>query len=399
MRWLPSITAVAVLFLVACQERLAAPAECPDLCPGGYVVRDTVLFPLQDADSSYEGYVLPGQPISMRVSYQLPASEDRGLIRFTARPDSFTVADTARAYAIDSVKISIGLLYRDTAVKNLVIYLYRLPATLDSTFTFTDAENAFTPASVIDTFMVADTLRNGILARTFKGATLAQVDIPAADSGIFAMGVQIRAAQPTGIRIGAQGATTFQPLFTTYLHVLTGDTANTTRTLTEAPPFSRFVSQTTPVLDTTLLTVGGLPSVRSLLRFRFPSILKDSAQLVRATLELIPTAPIPGLSGDTAFVQARPLLADFGGKSPAGTDGFYIGTAPLLLNQTDTVRLEVRRALTLWQGSQPLPNGFMLQLFPEGVSFTRATFGSSRTAGFTPRLRVTYALKFPFERP
>jgi hypothetical protein len=41
----------------------------------------------------------------------------------------------------------------------------------------------------------------------------------------------------------------------------------------------------------------------------------------------------------------------------------------------------------------------MLQLFPEGASFTRATLGSTRTAGLQPRLRVTYALKFPFEAP
>jgi hypothetical protein len=363
------------------------------------VVRDTILMPIPGTDSSYEGYLTAGQPASIRVSYQFPASEDRGLVRFTARPDSFSVSDTARSYAIDSVHLSIGIQYRDTAVKNLIIYLYRLPRTLDSTFTFTDAENAFTPASVIDTFMVADTLISGILTKSFTGAALAQVDIPATDSGIFAMGVQLRAAQPTGIRIGSAGAGSFSPFYTTYLHVLTGDTLNTVRTLIEAPTFARFVSQSTPVLDTTLLTVGGLPSARSVLRFQMPPVLKDSALLVRATLELIPTAPIPGLRGDTAFIQVRPLLADFGGKSPASTDVSVISAAPVQLNQTDTVHIEVRRALTLWQGTAPLPNAFMLQLFPEGISFTRATFGSSRTPGFVPRIRVTYALKFPFENP
>jgi hypothetical protein len=165
------------------------------------------------------------------------------------------------------------------------------------------------------------------------------------------------------------------------------------------PTFARFLSQSIPVLDTTLLTVGGAPSSRSVVRFPWPPLLKDSAQLVRVTLELLPHSAIPGLPRDTAFLQARPLLADFGGKSPAGTDGFFIAIAPLLDGQTDTVRLEVRRAVSLWQGSAGLPPAFMLQLFPEGSSFTRATFGSSRTVGFSPRLRVTYALPFPFERP
>ena len=42
---------------------------------------------------------------------------------------------------------------------------------------------------------------------------------------------------------------------------------------------------------------------------------------------------------------------------------------------------------------------FLLQLLPEGSSFSRATFGSSRSPGLVPRLRVTYARRFPFEAP
>ncbi len=135
----------ALVLLTACQERLAAPADCPNLCPGNYVVRDTVLVPTLGTDSSYQGYVRAGQGTSLRVSNQLPASDDRAVIRFNARPDSFTISDTARPYTIDSVVLSIGLLYRDTAVKDLVISLYRLPASLDSGFTFNDAVAAFIP--------------------------------------------------------------------------------------------------------------------------------------------------------------------------------------------------------------------------------------------------------------
>jgi len=401
IRLLPSIAATAAILLVtACQERLAAPVDCPNLCPGGYVVRDTVLVPLTGTDSSYEGYVLAGQGGSLRVSYQLPASEDRAVIKFSARPDSFDFRDTLRAYTIDSVVLSIGLQARDTAVKNLVVSLYRLPSALDSSFTFFDADTAFTPANVIDTFMVADTVLRGTLSRTFKGATLSQVVIPASDSGVLAMGVQLRAAAPTGIRIGSAGGGSAAPLFTTYLHFPTpGDTTTTARTFVKGPSFARFLTQNVPVLDTTLLTVGGAPSARSILRFPWPALLRDSAQLVRVTLELIPTTTVLGLPLDTAFLQARPVLSDFGGKSPAGTDGFYIAIAPLVDGQTDTVRMEVRRAVSLWQGSQGLPPAFMLQLFPEASSFIRATYGSSRTPGFAPRLRVTYALTFPFENP
>ncbi|HXI22094.1 MAG TPA: hypothetical protein VNH46_13460, partial [Gemmatimonadales bacterium] len=140
-------------------------------------------------------------------------------------------------------------------------------------------------------------------------------------------------------------------------------------------------------------------SARSILRFPWPEYLRDSAQLVRATLELLPTGPVPGLAGDTAYVQARPLLADFGSKSPASSDALFITSVPILPGVLDTLSIEVRRSLTLWQGSAPLPPAFMLQLFPEVSSFTRPTFGSSRTPGLMPRLRITYARKFPFQEP
>ena len=384
--------------LGACQEKLASPAECPDLCPGNYDVRDTVLAPALGADSSFEGYVVAGQGSSLRVSWQFPASEDRAVFRFVARPDSFAIGDSIYPYTIDSVALGVTLLARDSTVKGLTIYLYRMPATVDSTVSFTDLDTAFTAANLVDSVVVPDSILTDDFQRMLTGANLARVAIPPGDSGVLALGVQIRANSGTGVRIGGSAGGLAAPTFVTYIQVDQTDTV-VARTFTRAANFSRYVSQNPPVFDPDLLTVGGAPSARTILRVPWPDLLKDSAQLVRATLELIPTAPIPGLNGDTAFVQARPLLADLGSKSPASSDGLFFSAAPVTAGQTDTVRLEVRRALVLWQGDDPLPPAFLLQLVPEGSSFSRATFGSSRTPGFVPRLRVTYARKFPFEAP
>jgi hypothetical protein len=384
--------------LTACQERLAAPADCPNLCPGGYQIRDTVLDPLPAQDSSFEGYVRVGQGSTLRVSYQFPVSEDRAAFRFVARPDSFTVAaDSVVPYTIDSVALSVTVVYRDTAVKDLKLFLYRLPATVDSGVGFAEVEAAFTPANIVDSLPVDDTLVTQSLTAMLKDTALARVAIPAGDSGVLALGVQIRAAEGTGIRLGHLGSA--GPSFVTHVTIPLTDSTTGTRQIARGPAFSTFVSEFVPPFDPTVLTVGGVPSARTLIRFPWPSPLRDSAQLVRATLELIPLAPIPGLRGDTAFIDARPLLADLGGKSPATTDAFFIATAPVPAGLSDTVRLEVRRALTSWQGDDPRPPAFMLQLFPEGSSFTRATFGSTRSPGFAPRLRVTYAAPFPFEDP
>lgn len=389
---------LALTALAACQERLAAPAECPELCPGRYDVRDTVLTPDFGSDSAFEGYVQPGSGNSLRVSWQFATSEDRAFVRFVARPDSFQVGDSLYPYSIDSVRVSVTLLARDTLVPGLTLYLYRLPATVDSTVSFTTLDTAFTPANLVDSIPVPDTTYAQAFSALLTGAALSRVAIPAADSGVLALGVQIRASRGTGVRIGGVAGGTAAPAFQTYVQVMQPDTTFP-RTLTRSVQAARWVSETPPVLDPDLLTVGGGPSARSLLRFPWPVYLRDSVQLVRASLELLPAVPLPGLPGDTAFLHVRPLLADLGDKSPASTDALFTSTLPVFAGDSDTIRIEVWRGLALWQGTQPLPSAFVLQILPEAASFTRATFGSSRTPGFEPRLRVTYVRKYPFEAP
>ena len=210
--------------------------------------------------------------------------------------------------------------------------------------------------------------------------------------------MQIRAVTGTGVRIGGLGAGSSGPSLSTYT-TAPSDTTTVTRVLNSSVRFNSFVSQNTPTNNIDELTIGGVPSSRAILRFPWPSYLRDSAQIIRATLELIPLAPFPGLATDTAFLQVRPVLADFGSKSPASTDAFFIGLANLLPGASDTIHVEVRRATTLWQGSRPLPSVIELQLFPEVSSFTRAVFGSTRTPASQALLRITYALPYPFEAP
>jgi len=389
---------LAAAAVVACQERLAGPADCPNLCPGGYQLRDTVLSPLQNQDSSFLGYVLAGQGTSLRVSWQFPVSEDRSVVRFIPRPDSFTVStDSLLPYTIDSVQLSFQVAYRDTSVKNLYVYIYRLPATVDSSYTFAEADSAFTPASIIDSFHVSDDSVIQTLADTLRGAALSRVAIAQADTGILAIGFQIRAASGTGIRLTSAG--TGAPTFRTFVTVKTGDTTTVSQTFARGASFQRFLSMATVPFDPTILTVGGVPSARTIMRFPWPEYLKDSAQLIRATLELIPTGPIPGLNGDTAHILVDPVLADFGAKSPTTTVTTNISTVPILAGQTDTVRIEMLNGIGLWQGTTARPPALMLQLAPEGSSFTRATFGSTRTPAIAPILRLTYALRYPFDAP
>lgn len=389
----------AILATVACQEKLAGPADCPALCPGGYTIYEDTLFALPNRDSSAQGYLVAGQGNALRVSWQFPVSEDRAVYKFTRRADSLTINGVTRAYTLDSLALELSLLYRDTTVHGLKVYLYRLPVTIDSTTTFAEIDGAFTPATVVDSFAVDDSVVTKRLRVVYTDSDTSKLSIPPADSAVLALGVQIRANSGTGIRIGGAGAGSSAPSFINYVTVANTDTTTLQRIITPSIQFNTFVTESPPALDPDLLTIGGAPSARSWIRFPWSARLKDSATIIRATLQLLPQGPLLGLNGDSALVVARPVLADFGSKSPGVTTTGFSTITSLFPGTTDTVSIEVRPQLGTWQGREPVPPFLLLQLAPEVSSFSRFEFGSSRTPGKVPRIIVTYALKFPFGEP
>jgi hypothetical protein len=392
---------LAALVLSGCQEKLTAPADCPALCPGGQPqVYDEVFTAIPGADSSYTGYLQPHQAPTLLASNGLQGFEQRALVRFLARADSVSVRDTLRAYTIDSVALSFTIAARDTTLDGVQLLLYRLAPTFDSASTFADVAPAFVPESLIATVSVPDTLNSGVVRTVFQGADLSRVQIAAADSGKLALGVGVAAPSPTGVRVGALAGGS-GPIFTTYVTMDVPDTGTAKlRTLALSAAFNTYVSEVPQISDSTLLDVGGAPSARSLIRFDLPPRIRDSATIVRATLELTPVEPITGLPTDPARLLARAILADVGAKSPVNT---LVGRVPedtLEIGAT-TVSLEAVRLVELWLGSTSRPSALILSLTPEASSFTRPVFYSTRVAdpALRPRLRLSYLLSFPFETP
>ena len=388
----------------ACQEKLTSPAECPGLCPGGpQTLFETVVSPLAGLDSSFHTYVAPGQGAALLVSSGLPVSEDRAVYRFISRQDSIAVRDTARAYTVDSVLITLNIVARDTLVGGLKVVLFHLPSGVDSTATFESVDPQLVDANLIDTIAVPDSVHSGQIQTILRGADVARVAIPPGTGGQLAVGLRMTAAAPTGIRVGSlaggNGAT-----FVSYLTVDVPDTgAVRNQFLSRATEFNTFVTQNRPLPDPTVLTVGGDSSSRSILRFELPPQLKDSATIVRATLELIPAHPLLGLPGDPAVMEAHAVLADLGAKSPLTADPQFIVTDTLPEGGTDTLRLEVTRVVRLWQASTDRPPAIFLLLAKasEAATFTRPAFGSTNPASPVgpPRILITYQLPFPFEIP
>jgi hypothetical protein len=392
-----------ILGLIGCQEKLTSPADCPALCPGGEAqILDEVLSPIVGADSSFRGYVQPFNALALLVSNGLRGYEERAIIRFPRRADSVIVRDTLRSYIIDSVAFGLTLVARDTNSTGLQVQLYRLPRTLDTTTTYAQVEPAFVPENLITTIAVPDSVNSGALRAVLQGADLARVVIPPADSGVLGLGVRIDAPTPTGVRLGSSASGT-GAVFTTYATLNIPDTGTAKlRSFVLNAAFNSSLSAVQQTDDSTLLMVGGEPSSRALLRFDLPPRIRDSATVVRATLELTPVAPIPGLPTDPVRLGARAVLADLGAKSPV--DSRVVGVDTLASGTFGTVDIEIVRLMQqLWLGTSSLPTALVLSLSPEleAASFSRLVFYSTRAVdpAVRPRLRVSYLRSFPFENP
>ena len=395
---------LGAVVLGGCQERLTSPADCPALCPGGQAqIFDEVLSPISGADSSFRGYVQPFNAAALLVSNGLRGYEERAIIRFTPRADSVSVRDTLRSYVIDSVAFGLTLVARDTNATGLQVQLYRLPRTLDSTITYTQIDPAFIPENLISTIAVPDSVNAGTLRAVIQGTDLARVAIPPADSGVLGLGLRIDAPAPTGVRLGSSASGT-GAVFITYATLNVPDTGTARlRTFTQVTAFNSSLAAVQQTDDSTLLTIGGEPSARALLRFDLPARIRDSATVVRATLELTPVAPISGLPTDPVRLRARAVLADLGAKSPVESR-FGVAADTVEAGASGTVDIEIVRLMQqLWLTSTTRPTALVLSLAPEleAASFSSPVFYSTRAAdpAVRPRLRVSYLLNFPFENP
>lgn len=401
MRWRPLALGaglVALLGVAGCEQKLLSPADCPTLCPGGsLVMRDTVLTPVSGLDSSFTGYVAKGDGGSILASSGMAASDDRAIIRFLPRDTTVTLRDTARTYTVDSVAILLGLVARDTSLRSLRLAVYRLPARIDSTTTFGQVIAAMTDSTLIDSVAVPDTVRSGTIRLSIKGDRLSRVAIPAADSGVLAIGVAVANPAGTGVRLGSSLGGAAAPVFVTYARANIADTTLQRQQIPRNAAFSSWVTRPTPPAGPDLLVVGGAPSSRALIRFQLPRRLRDSTSIVRATLELVPSRPLYGLPFDPVAVAVRGIVADVGAKSPILSQPVQL--ADLVQGSTAPVRVEVGPLVQQWFADTLLPTAMMVSLVPEAASFSVPWFHSTRSAQGQPQLRVTYVVPFQFERP
>jgi hypothetical protein len=417
----------AVLAAAACVERMTAPGDCPAFCPGNRLsVIDSMLAGSISRDSAYRGYVLPHQTPVMLVTQSVPGLPDsRAIFSFSAYGPRMVITsgDTATGAirSADSARLQLYITRRDTAAHNLTLSLYRLPITLDTLTTFADLSGPFTDSllrsvnisallalpgrhdsATGDTIKVDSLTRDSLAVDTLNHRLIvwlrldsSQVRYDSADTGKVAYGIRVSADSLASIALGKGD---LGPTLLPYVSIDSGDTVVPRTGPIRGTPLATFVFVPPPApLDSTL-AVGGVPAARSILRVAFPRGIRDSGQIIRGTLILVPAVAAAGAPADSFVVEAHTVFADFGAKSPIVVDATRIDTTVIRVGATDSVKIEITNLLRFWQSDTTQRTVLVLKAKYEARDFSEIRFYPSTAPAYRPAIRVTYAPRFPFGR-
>lgn len=416
----------------ACTEQLTAPGVCPEYCPGGRLeVIDTLLIESLGRDTAFRGYVRPHEAVALPVVTH-PSVTSRAVLKTLGIPDTMVWGDgdptPYPVRGVDSVRLEFMIVRPDTTPRNLTLQFYRLPKTIDSTTSFAEVAGSFVPESLaravninellgraasFDTVLrdsvridpvTGDLLRvDRIMERIVVRLKLdsAQVPYVPADSGVLAFGVAATADSQASAMLGSlRGPGTAARLTWFFRFDSTGGTT-VPFDRSAAAGFDAFVVDPPPAALDSTLAVGGAPSSRSVLRVDLPRRLRDSTQVIRATLRLAPAQPAAGTTADSFLVAAFRVQVDFGAKSPPAVarfagDSSHVAAVWVRPGVNDTLRIEVTRLVRYWSADTTAPTTFLLlQLTPAGQLAEGAWPGELRfepsTAGDArPTLELTY---------
>jgi hypothetical protein len=423
------LTRLALLLaLTACTEQATAPGVCPDFCPGGQIgVVDTIFTDMIERDTAFSGYVEASGGEVMAIADVPGAVDSRAIFRMNAMPTSIVLHDTTTSpIVVDSARLQIQILHRDTSATNLWLKLYRLPLAIDSTTTFAQVIPPFTD-SIVDSVNVnallsapkigdsatvhiwGDTIQTDSAGHVllvgadsslilYTDLDTAQARFVAADSGKVAFGYRVSPDSANTIALGTSDNGR-GPRLTWFFNFLDSTSTKKDSSLSRGPIFDTFVfNPPTPAIDSNL-AIGGAPAARSLLRVKIPTLLRDSADVVRATLILVPVGPVPGAPADSFTILARAVIADLGAKSPLSTNRDFFGTHVVHLNAADTLRMELTDLVRSWALDSTLASALMLGQAPEGASYTQIRFYSTRAPAFRPTLHITFVRRYAFGAP
>lgn len=427
--WLPAVALAFAAFVGACTEKLDSGATCgaaAALCPGQNVeIRDTVISPALEFDSTYVGFPTRGTEFFL----PLVAVGDTVQTAVVVRYDSLTTIylpalDTARPITyVDSARIRIKIdLTNSTLPDSVRIDLYDVDhGTADDTASapvlarlkpqYRIGGGTFAKAKIADSLYVSLS-DSALLARIrdTMPVTKARLRLGITVSGkgpvVFRTG-SVESAAPIILFFRPRNDTSARALSIAPASAGPADRVDIRRDLMD---YMLIVKNTSPTIPGTM-ALGGLPGQRVYMRFNLPRRLTDSTTIIRATLRLT-QRPYPfGGAADTVVIHPHVVLASANvadnrrASTLIGLSGLIISDSLVVIPRDSGQRtIELYALVREWGLQASLVNAparaVVLTAANEGGLPRQATFYSTTAnAALRPSVRITYIPKIKFGIP
>ena len=411
-------SAVAIGLLVtlgACDERLETGIACPTLCPHQSVaIRDTSFFPVT-FDSSVAPFPVQGSESEFFVASMGDTLETVAVVRFDSLPTIFRYTPTAEdslIYAVDSANVFLVPVGVDTVGPPVTIEIYSVDLGGPDDTEPDLAATAFTPDRLIGSRTIpADSLRDSVVVMIDNAAVLSVIQAQQLDEARgLRIGIKVNSAGEVRnyFRMFSAEAFGSHPRLRFRPHVDTAVTKTEVLPRSKVPEnvFIRSLMQdyliivrapTPPPSD--VLRVGGIPGHRVYMAFDIPQFLIDTANVVRATLQLTqrpnPAAPQPT---DTLIIREFSIVA-----GPEVTDLYRrllfaqrfrgLDTLSTVAADSGLREFEIIDLIRAWRGTSPdrTPRALAFAVASEGTLPRFADFYSSEAPeSVRPRLKIFY---------
>jgi hypothetical protein len=414
-----ALCAALFLGLGACSEQTTSSLACPELCVDQSArLRDTLLTGVVVLDSSLTGFPLIGESLNLSLVSRGDTADVRIVARFDTLPTRFTPPAPQPDSLIKRVDSATFIFALDTAFTKPLG-----PVTIDAFDVDTTAADTvprtliplFRPDRLIGSTTYTAAQLHDTLRLTLNNASILQ---KIANNQRLRIGLKLRDPQSPTLRISGS---TFAPRVrfrvsadttvlpdTVFLRSSTPADAPTIASSLALYQFAAAGALPAPPLQR--LAVGGLAGARAYLRFDIPSIVLDSVQVIRASLELtqLPSRSLGGTSDTitlvTQAVIAGPAVSDVFTESqflaPLGT--FVVDTLRIAPGQSGLRNVELVNVVRAWRaaGTTTTTRAIVLRSAQEGSSPGELNFSSLEgPVDQRPRLRLTYVPRRGFGLP
>lgn len=414
----------------ACSETIDGGAACSvanALCPGQEVaIRDTVISPVLEWDSTYVGFPTRGNEFLIPLIAAGDTVKANAIVRF----DSLTTfylppLDTARTIVkVDSSRLRLTLeLTRSRIPDSVRVDVYDVDHGGADDTASAPVLARFVPRYRIGgkTFAKADIV-DSLYVPLSDSAVLVHVrDTTAVTKARMRVGIGITGiGGPAWFRIGTveSGAPTvlrYRPATDSGVVATTVNAASTGPS--DRPDIKRDLMDYALLARSTLpdkpgtMSLGGMPGRRVYMRFNVPRRITDSTTVVRATLRMT-QLPYPfGGVADTVFIHPHIVLAS-ANVTDARRASTLIGLTGLVVTDSLTLTprdsgqrsLELYPLVRAWAAqaslASPPVRALVLTASYEGTLPAIVTFsGMTGPAALRPSMRITYIPKVQFGVP